>query len=41
MNCKHRWEPRHHVLNNFPPNHYVYKCARCEKVIGTVLRALK
>ena len=39
MQCRHRWEPKNHVLTKHrPPSHYMYQCTRCNSVIGTILK---
>jgi hypothetical protein len=32
---KHRWHP---VTGNVKPNHYLYECQRCHKIITTLLK---
>jgi hypothetical protein len=35
--CKHRWEPTTFGIKYRNPGSYWYQCARCKKVIYTIL----
>lgn len=38
MTCKHRWEPTNFGIKYRTPNHYIYQCQRCWKIISTLLK---
>ena len=39
--CKHRWVPSNFGIKYRTPNHYLYQCTRCSKIIGTLLKEKK
>ena len=41
MTCKHNWIPSLFGIKYRTPNHYLYQCTRCDKVIGTLLKETK
>ena len=41
MTCKHRWEPSDFCVKYRTPNHYMYQCCRCGKIISAILEEKK
>ena len=36
MTCKHRWEPSNFGIKYRTPDHHMYECQRCHKLISTM-----
>lgn len=36
--CKHNWVPSNFGIKYRTPNHYMYQCTRCGKLISTLLK---